>query len=554
MRRLPTFISTVALAAAATLTFSCDTHAQQQLEWVHRSQLKSPRPAATPSRPAATSQPEIVSLPPKQPTFRQPEAFEQPVSAKPIPRVEAAPAPEQPAAPVEAQRPRLTTAQRVAAAPRLTAAARRPATLGALASGVHQVQHEQAEELPAGEAPEYSEGEVIMGPGMYAGDGYYPSTGGYGCCEAGCGCPEPTCGYDPGCGAPCCGDSCYLGDPGCGVPGGPVFPLGARIFGEVGCGVPCGDGCCGGCVDGACCCGEVCEPGCGCEPGCCDCCGDCVSWPQALFGCDERGCVPILWVPPIKEVTFFGGVHGFKGPLDGGRDGGNFGFQEGFNIGGKMAWLPWPGLGYQFGYQATQSQLSGDSNTGASGAHSQSFLTTGLFHRQPGGLQYGLVWDWLNDERHGSHNFGQVRGQIGFNHACNREWGFLFALNSRDNLMEDDADNVIDYHSADQYLGYYTLYGRNGGDLRLLAGFSDDSNVIVGSDFNVPLNNRWALNGTWRYLIPEGGSNGSGADEEAWNIGMNLVWHYGCRAKTWNKRPYRPMFNVADNGSFIVVD
>jgi hypothetical protein len=53
-------------------------------------------------------------------------------------------------------------------------------------------------------------------------------------------------------------------------------------------------------------------------------------------------------------------------------------------------------------------------------------------------------------------------------------------------------------------------------------------------------------------VIPEEDANGLGAQEEAWNLGMNLVWHYGKRAKQCFKGQYRPMFEVADNGSLIL--
>ncbi len=357
--------------------------------------------------------------------------------------------------------------------------------------------------------------------------------------EVGCGFAEPTCGCVGGC---ACGDSCYQEEPGCG------FPLGAGMFSEPGCAVGCSDGCCStnvnGCGD-ACCGDMIGEPTCGCNGDGCD---DCQNWPQALFGCDERGCVPVLWLPPIKELTFFGGVHGFKGPLDGARDGGNFGFHEGFNIGGKMAWLPWPGLGYQFGHMSTHNQLNGDANTMSDSAHSQHFVTTGLFRRSRIGLQYGVVWDMLHDERQGANDFGQVRGEVSFRNVANRELGVAFSANSNSNFI-----NGVTYQAADRYLLFYRINGRQGGECRAFAGLTGQSDGIIGSDFHTPLTNRWSLEGNWAYLIPESGNNGSAARNEAWNISMQLVWHYGSRANSWHNRPYRPMFNVADNGSLMVV-
>jgi hypothetical protein len=84
----------------------------------------------------------------------------------------------------------------------------------------------------------------------------------------------------------------------------------------------------------------------------------------------------------------FGGVQGFKGPYDRDRDSGNFGFNEGFNIGAKV---PYCALGYQFGYRVTENQLNGDIDTGIDKQFVQSFVTAGLFHRQKEGLNFGVV-------------------------------------------------------------------------------------------------------------------------------------------------------------------
>lgn len=510
MQRLPKCISSTAIAFAAVLVLS-QAHAED-LQWVHSSQQKAAaKPVVSPrtaTKVGGRSQAQAPSLPAKQPTFRQPQTMQPAANAKPLASATKV------GAPAVGPNP----APRLASAPMRNP--RQPQ-----GRGVVRTQHAEYEEIAAPQAmhsgPSMHEGPVME---FHEGDmgGYELGESMYYGGEVGCGCPEPTCG----CSGPCSCGGCVVGEPGCGFTG-----------------PTCSTPCCGDCVEGGCTCGDAC----GCGDACCD--ESCPPWPQALFGCDDRGCVPILWAPPVKEFVLFAGVHGFKNPLDGNRDGGNFGFQEGFNLGGKMAWLPWPGLGYQFGYQATQSQLSGDSNSGTNGAHSQHFATIGLFERNPMGLQWGVVWDFLHDERQGANDYGQVRGEIGFKNCTSREFGFMFAVNSNKNQIDDS-----NYRVADQFLFYYRLYGHQGGDLRAYAGLSDDGNGIFGSEFQLPLNDRWSLQGNWRYLIPKEGENGSGADEEAWNLGMNLVWHYGCRAKSWNSRPYRPMFNVADNGSLIVVD
>jgi hypothetical protein len=315
-------------------------------------------------------------------------------------------------------------------------------------------------------------------------------------------------------------------------------------------GFACGDAACGDAVwgDPACGCGEIgcageCEPTCGCA-------GDCTCGLRSIGGCAERGAIPIvLWIPPIHELTLQGGVHAFKGALDNGRDRGNFGFHGGVNAGGRMAWLPWWGLGYQLGYQATGNQLHGDTATFSSDSHTQQFLTGGLFHRKPVGLQYGVVYDWLQDERQGTADFGQVRGLVSIRGARAGELGFTFTHGTNTNILQGAT-----YEALDQYMLFYRMIGPQGGDFRLLGGFDDEGRGLLGADASLPLNHRWSVDAGFKYLIADESVRGSGGAEEAWNLGINLVWHYGKRAKSSFRSPFRPMFSVADNGSMIVDD
>ncbi|MEM6330771.1 MAG: DUF6666 family protein, partial [Planctomycetota bacterium] len=328
--------------------------------------------------------------------------------------------------------------------------------------------------------------------------------------------PEPGCAIvEPGCG-------CV--EPGCGcVVEGPV--VGGEACGDC----VCGDvGCCGSCVGGCC--------------------------PPSLGGCHERGAIPIcIYLPPIKEVVLFAGVQGFKSPLDNAaanRDAGTFGFHEGFNIGGRMSWLPWPGLGYQVGYQAVHSQLSGSFANGERDSHTQHFFTAGMFRREPVGVQYGLVYDLLQDERQGSINFSQVRGLISTTNKHGHEFGFQFASGT-----SEDTSTGPTLAATDQYLLFYRYHGRTGGEFRWLIGGNDQHHTILGADLYAPLNERWSIQTGFTYFIPsEGGALEAEATEEGWNIGINLVWHYGARGKQWYRSPWRPLFNVADNGSLFVDD
>ncbi len=326
-------------------------------------------------------------------------------------------------------------------------------------------------------------------------------------------------GVEASCGVGGCGDC--LGEPTCGLTYGETCGCG-----DIGCGGACGDVC--GCGDVAC--GGTCG--------------------VSLGGCQDRGAVPlILYVPPIQELTFFGGVQAFKGALDNGRDRGNFGLNVGVNAAGRMAWLPFSGLSYQIGYRVTQSQLHGDAATNSSVSPTQQFVTAGLFHRKQVGLQYGVVYDVLRDERQVSADFGQIRGLISVVNPRGRELGFMFSTATNDTAIGNRV-----YDAVDQYLLFYRIHGPQGGEFRVFGGFDEDSMGILGGDIDVPLTSRVSLQTGFSYLIPEDDAQGIGAEEEAWNLGMNLVWHYGKRAKQSYRSPFRPMFNVADNGSMFIDD
>ncbi len=317
-----------------------------------------------------------------------------------------------------------------------------------------------------------------------------------------------------GCGDCPCGDD--VGEPGCGCP----------------CGSPCGENGC------------ACEPGCGCPSD-----GPCKKEVFCIGPGDDESChiVQIRW-PKWQEVVVFGGVQGFKGPYDRERDSGNFGFNEGFNIGAKV---PYAEMGYQYGYRGAQSQLNGDKNTDTEKQFFQQFATAGLFHRSQEGVQFGVVWDALIDERTRSENFHQIRSELSVIHGCN-EFGCDATVGINTHKFEDDDDEELIFQASDQYVFFYRLHGRNGGEGRIYAGFNNDSDGIVGSDMQIPVGERFSVQSGFTYLIPNAKPGEEGASQEAWNIGMGLVWHWDGQARKCFENCYRPMFNVADNGLLIV--
>jgi hypothetical protein len=333
-------------------------------------------------------------------------------------------------------------------------------------------------------------------------------------------------------------------DPGY-APGGCACPGGCDH-----CGTSCGDGGCG-CEPGCGCgCGSACGPGCGCPDEGCN--GNCEI--NFIGPGDDEACRSVrIGIPKWQELMIFGGVQGFKGPYDWDRDSGNFGFHEGFNTGFK---LPYTSMGYQIGYRAVHSQLHGDKDTDIADPHTQQFLTAGVFQRVNDGVQYGIVWDFLRDERWGAVDFHQLRGELSLVDRGCHEWGVAahVHLNTHEPFPADEETPSIVFQASDQYLLFYRFHGARGGEGRFYGGFNDDDDGILGAEMLIPLKDRWSLAAGFTYLIPDEPGGEIGAQQEAWNIGLAMVWHWGCRARSCHSNCYRPLFNVADNGSMIIDD
>ena len=109
----------------------------------------------------------------------------------------------------------------------------------------------------------------------------------------------------------------------------------------------------------------------------------------------------------------------------------------------------------------------------------------------------------------------------------------------------------------------FAFYYRNrldavpGAEGRIFAGFSGESDGLIGIDMRIPLLDSLAFEAGFSYLIPQQATTGAagipgaraGHEEESWNLAMTLVWYPGCRS-AYGDDYFRPLFNVADNTSF----
>jgi hypothetical protein len=353
-----------------------------------------------------------------------------------------------------------------------------------------------------------------------------------------------SCGSGGSCGDSCdsCGDSCDECDP--------CFRRG-RI------------GCRGGLLDRWLCFGGCFRGGCGscgdcgdCGDGCDECspwieeneCDDCRRWWRR--GRCRRSCRDWCW---LDDLSFFGGMAGFKGPVDLGVNG-NFGFSYGVNWGAPL-WDRF-GLGLQLGYRGVSSDLSGEPISGIAGnSRQQNFFTGGIFRRfsneNLGYWQWGVAVDTLQDNYYTTMNLSQVRVEISHFLDEFNEIGFWGALRSKGDTGTL-AGLPINWQAQDQYNFFVRHTFDRGNQARLWGGFTDTSDAIVGLDYAAALSAGWGVQASGNYLIPNEGPGFAGQVNESWGLGVNLVWYPLRNLYQSQRSPYRPLFNVADNGSFMM--
>jgi len=297
------------------------------------------------------------------------------------------------------------------------------------------------------------------------------------------------------------------------------------------------------------------------QDGCGSCGGDC----GECGDCEE--CCP--WMMPFgsgpRNLSIFGGVHGYKGPRDRGVNG-NFGFTEGVNFGAPLG-DPW-GCGFQVGFAALESNISGynaTTTTGATADRHQYFFTTGIFRRaECAGWQWGVVFDMLHDTYIQESNLKQIRTETGylFNECLEIGYSGAYGVGG-DNVDGTYFGRRIDgqLDPTDQFVVYFRRYFENGGDGRIWGGMTGNGDGLFGADAWIPLGGSWAMQNSFNYLIPKGsrgsaiGQDGQlegGQVRESWSVAINLIWYPGRSSKCIGKSCYRPLLNVADNSLFMV--
>ena len=266
-----------------------------------------------------------------------------------------------------------------------------------------------------------------------------------------------------------------------------------------------------------------------------------------------------------RDFTASAGITSFTNSSDLGING-NFGTNEYLNW--AMPFWNAFGVGWQLGWRGTQTNFqpaSVEAGTTAfeKNARTQNFITTGFFTRafEGRGLQGGAVYDYLSDNWFDNVDVSQIRAEISYVWGYH-EIGFWGAANITDQIgfLRPRSRVQGTASTVDLYTGFYRLQFGDANEWKVWGGGTGDGEGIVGTLLRAPLGRTFAMEGTFTYLIPGqtrsvvvDSTSGmtSNFSPAAWNLGLNLVYYPAGRARRSLASPYRPLFEVADNGSMI---
>ncbi len=260
----------------------------------------------------------------------------------------------------------------------------------------------------------------------------------------------------------------------------------------------------------------------------------------------------------LQNLQLETGALAMRNPLDF-EDSGNFGAQ--FALNWASAQPLFCGLNVQAGARATQLDFNGTAANGfeTDDARTQVFWTAGVFFRAPvgcDGWSAGVVYDSLIEDYYRQYELSQLRAELSYSFGGLVDIGFrgAFALNEDefDFLRLDEELTVEGKATA---TSYYTMFLRTnfdqGAQATVFGGVTEWNEAIVGATAEAPLSDSFAVKGGATYIIPSERGLGNLRDEETWNVSAGIVWYLGGGARANACGAARPLFDVADNGTFL---
>lgn len=308
----------------------------------------------------------------------------------------------------------------------------------------------------------------------------------------------------------------------------------------------------------------------------CESCGDSGAYFEnsccGRGGC-PGGCQGPCWLGGLRKALYngeyFGGAVAFQSPLftepgQGDPEDVNqlasdssFGFHGGFNLGVPLCRLSCGTLSGQFGIRSVSTNFNGNEFTNED--RRQTFVTTGLYRRVDYGLQFGAVADILHEEWFTETDLVQVRADIGWVYPAGHTLGFRYATGVQDEATSGsfNGNDFTDFTQTtdDNFRFYYRHVATWGGWGEGFVGWAESDQTVIGLDVNLPVSDKFAFQSGFTAFLDDGvvpaDSNFQGGNlNEGFNVYAGISFQ--PRGRSRYKSYDRPLFQVADNGSFVI--
>ena len=273
-------------------------------------------------------------------------------------------------------------------------------------------------------------------------------------------------------------------------------------------------------------------------------CGDCCG------GCGVLGGI-------LRNTQLEAGAVSMRSPLDF-DDMGNVGAEFAANWGSERAILG--GLNIQAGARGVFTDFNGVQANGfmTDDSRSQFFWTAGVYFRAPAyssGWSGGVVYDSVTENYYRDYELSQLRAELSYNFSNFCEIGFRGAFSLDDDwcdFLNLGPDEKVEAKATGS--SYYTMFIRKrfmeGAEATFFGGATEWSEGLAGASVEAPLSECLALRGSATYVFPTERGLHDKAREESCNISVGLAWNLGGNARMGTDSQ-RPLFDVADNGSFL---
>lgn len=196
--------------------------------------------------------------------------------------------------------------------------------------------------------------------------------------------------------------------------------------------------------------------------------------------------------------------------------------------------------------------------------NTQLFWTTGIFYRNPcNPWRFGVVYDSLNSTYYSKYTLGQIRVEFSRKVGERNDIGYRGAFHVSNNIANlwryvgefGPVDIPAKVRTTSYYTGFIRHYFDMGGEGTLYGGVNDLNEPLFGGQIEVPIGNYVTLKNSFNYVFTKDGpgvlDHDSKTKNQNWNLSISLVVYFGGNSRENMRNPLRPLFDVADNGSFM---